>query len=177
MAGVGGVAAVGGTGTVVGTQIANKCHNESSLKRAQEAIDDYISYRNKIVELWQKIENMCHAISIKVKIFGAESILQYLWYIYLNFNPFTVDHKVIAKSLSAISKIIKIPVCLGLIAVVVVGTGGFFFNLYELVLSAIVIHKKQPHPAAVEIRTKAIVELNIEMEKLQTIRDSLERNV
>lgn len=178
VAATGGVVALGGTGTVVGTALANKCHNRSLLDRAQEAIDEYINYRNKLVEVWQKIESISHAISIKVKPFGVESILNYLWYVYLNFNPFTDNHKTIAKSLSAIASNItlKIPVCLGIITVVV-GSLGFFYNLFELVLSAKVIHKKEPHPAAVEIQKKVMVELNNEMEKLQILKDSLERKL
>ena len=177
VAGVGGVAALGGTGTVVGTAIANKCHNESLLKRAQQAIDDYKQYRDKIVEVWQKIESMCHAISIKVILFGTEPILNFLWHIFMNFNPSTNDHKTIAKSLLglATSKI-KITLCLGSVASSIASL-GLFYNVYEQVLSAKVIHKKEPHPAAVEIQNKAMVELNYEMERLQIIMVSWKRKV
>ena len=46
VAAIGGAIAVGGTGTVIGTQIANKCHNKSLLQRAQEALDEYMWYKD-----------------------------------------------------------------------------------------------------------------------------------
>ena len=173
MAGVGGAVALGGTGTVVGTQIANKCHNISLLKRAQEAIDEYSRYRNNIAKAWKKVENMCHTISIKVKSFGAEAILNIVWQTFISAKDSGIGVKEIAKKLADIRLTVSIPVCIALCAFVV-GTGACAYNVYELVISAKVIHKKEPHPAAVEIRNKAIVELDTEMEKLQTVKGSLE---
>ena len=173
MASVGGAVALGGTGTVVGTQIANKCHNSSLLKRAQQAIDEYSGYRDNVVEAWKKIENMCHAISIKVKLFGVESIMQFAWQIFLSAKDSNaINIKGIAKKLK--TSRIGIPVCLGLGALVV-GTGAVAYNLYELIISAIVIHKKEPHPAAVEIRNKAIADLDTEMAYFAKIETSLDK--
>ena len=178
VAGVGGAVAVAGTGTVVGTQIANKCHNESLLKRAQEAIDEYSRYRNNIAEAWKKVENMCHNISIKVKLFGFEAILNFAWQTFLSAKDCKgyISVEEIAKKLASITLrlTVSIPVCIGLCAVAA-GTGACAYNLYELVISAKVIHKKEPHPAAVEIRNKVIVELDNEMETLQTVKTSLDK--
>ena len=78
------------------------------------------------------------------------------------------------KSLGATNSSLNIPVCIGLAALVVVGAGACAFNIYELVVSAIVIHKHQPHPAAEEIRNKAIVDLDTEMEKFEELNKSLD---
>ena len=179
VAGVGGAVAVAGTGTVVGTQIANKCHNHSLLKRAQEAIDDYSRYRNNIVEAWKKVENMCHTISIKVKSFGVEAILNFAWQTFSSAKDRKgcISVKGIANKLASnipSRMMFNIPVCIGLCAVAA-GTGACAYNVYELVMSAKVIHNKEPHPAAVEIRNNVIVELDNEIEKLQTVKTSLDK--
>ena len=173
--GVGGVVAVGGTGTVVGTQIVNKCHNNSLLKRAQVAIDDYSTYRNSVAEAWKKIENMCHAISIEVKLFGVEAIMNFAWQIFLNAKEYIGDAKGILGKLKAMGEVfaIRIPVSI-VLATLAFGISLCGYNIFELVISAKVIHKKEPHPAAVEIRNKAIIELNTEVEKLQKVKTSLD---
>ena len=177
MASVGGAVALVGTGTVVGTRMAINFHDSSLLKRAQEAINEYSGYKNKIMEAWKKLENLCHNISIKVKSFDVKAILKIAWQAFLYAKDFIVEIGVIkiAKKLAAMA--IRLPninpVDIALCAVVV-GTGVCSYNIIELVRAAKVIHKKEPHPAAVEIRNKAIVELDTEMEKLQTVKESLE---
>ena len=157
MGAVGGAVAVGGTATVLGTQIANKCHNSSLLRRAEQAINEYSGYRNSVVEAWERMRNMCHAISIKVISFGVESIMQFAWQIFLNGDR--VDIIGTAERVEAITRarhlVVGIPVCLGLGALIV-GTGLCAYHLYELVISAKVIHKHAPHPAAVEIRNNVM---------------------
>ena len=175
MAGVGGAVAVGGTGTVVGTQIVNKCHNNSLLKRAQEAIDDYSTYRDNVAEAWKKIENMCHAISIKVKLFGVEAIMNFAWQIFYIPKEYIGDTTGILEKLKAMGAVFTISIPVSIVsAVLAAGTCLCGYNIFELIISAKVIHKKEPHPAAVEIRNKAIIELNTEVKKLEKVKTSLE---
>ena len=174
----GATAAVGGTVTVAGAQLVNKCHNEISITKAQEAIDNYNTSRNKIVEKWKKIESICEAISIKVDLFGAEAIIKHLWYIYLNVNSSTNDIKGIAKTLAANVANIVVPpcVCLGVL-VATLATGGLLNNICQILVSKEVVKEKKPHPAAVKIRENTIVTLEIEMEALEIMKESLKKKI
>ena len=180
MAAGGIVAGVGGAvaGTVAGTHIVHKYHTNSLLDRAQKAIDDYSTYKDNAAEAWKKIENMCYAISTKVKSFGVEVILNFVWQIFLNANlkECIGNAKGIAKKLAVIVKYltINIPLTIGGLTILAVGTCLCGYNLYEAITSAKVIHKKKSHPAAVEIRNKTIIELNTEVEKLEKVKTSLE---
>jgi len=177
VAAIGGTIAVGGTGTVVGTHIANVWHNESLQQKVQEAMDEYRGYRDDVVKAWKKVENMCHAISVKVNEY-VEAILKYVWQIYQFAKNCKDIGKIVKKMMSLGAPLVptilaNIPwFCIGLAAVV--GTGACAFNIYQLVMSAKVIHKDEPHPAAKKIRNKAIVDLDNEMKKFKELNKSLD---
>ena len=174
-AATGGAVGVAGTATVVGTEIVKKSLNNSLFERAQQAIDEYTKYREDLAESWEKIKTMCYNISIKCKGFGAEALCKLLWTLFkTGEKEGLLKVKFLRKSfeLSAVAY----PVCFAVIGAVIVGSAGAALNLYELVGSAKVIHKKEPHPAAVEIREKTIIEVQTEMQELTKLRDLLDES-
>ena len=118
---------------------------------------------------------MCYNISIKCKGFGAEALCKLLWTLFKTGKKEGLPNvKFLRKSfeLSAVAY----PVCFAVIGAVIVGSAGAALNLYELVGSAKVIHKKEPHPAAVEIREKTIIEVQKEIQELSKLRDLLDES-
>lgn len=173
VASVGGAIAVGGTSTVLATEFIKKCNNESSIERAQQAIDDYDTCRNEVVNAWETLKSMCQKISIKVKAFGVEAILQFIWKIYFFIKKQINPEDVINKIALLVANIpIKIT-GFALLTAAVIGSAGVILNIYELIISAVVIHKKEPHPAAEEIREK-VIQINQEIETLEKLKNDLD---
>ena len=178
-AATGGAVGVAGTATVVGTQIVKKSLNSGLFERAQQAIDEYTDYRKVLAESWKKIETMCYNISIKCKVFGAEAVCKLLWILFKGTYKTGKEEGLLSgaflvKAFELSAKLITCPVYSAAIgAAVIVGSAGVALNLYELVGSAKVVHKRKPHPAAVEIREKTIIEVQAEIQELTKLRDLL----
>jgi len=167
VAGVGGAVGLAGTGTVLGTQVVKKALSKGLLDRAQEEIDQHLRYKNKLVDIMKKIDKMCYEISIRCKVFGAEAVYKLAWTFFNNAKGF-ITIGMLKTAVEAI-KIASQPIWATIIAVGVVGTGAITLNLFELVNSAIVVHKNKPHPAAVEIRETTMVQLKEQLAKLKKI--------
>jgi len=173
MAGIGGTIAVAGTGTVIGTQVVKKCLNTTLLERAQAEIDQHYEYKDQLVKTIKKIETMCYKISIKCKVFGAEAVYTVAWRFFGKAKAKdSIDMKAVKTALG-FAQVAFQSVYGVIVAVGVVGTGAIALNLFELVNSAIVIHKKEPHPAAVEIRKVTIVQMEVNLTKLRKVYDLL----
>ncbi|XP_065920017.1 uncharacterized protein [Dysidea avara] len=176
-AATGGAVGAVGTATVVGTQIVKKSLNNGLFKRVQQAIDEYTDYRKGLAESWKKIETMCYNISVKCKVFGAEAVCKLLWTLFkTGKKEGLLDVKFLQKAFELSVKYFVNPLYSTAIGAVIVGSAAVALNLYELVGSAIVIHEKQPHPAAVEIREKTIIEVQTEIQEFTKLRDLLDKS-
>ena len=144
---------------------------QSLLKRAQEEIDQHVRYKNKLVEIMNKIDKICYEISIRCKDFGAEAVYNLAWR-FFNKVQDAANIEMLKTAISVVN-IASQPFWAAVLAVGVVGTGAITLNLFELVNSVKVVHKKEPHPAAVEIRETTIVQLREQLTKLNKIHDKL----
>ena len=154
--------------------IVKKSLNNGLFERAQQAIDEYTEYRKDLAESWEKIKTMCYNISIMRKVFGAEVVCKLLWTLFKTGKEeglLNVKFLRIAFELSV--KFVAYPVYPAAIGVVIVGSAAVAL---KLVGSAKVIHKKEPHPAAVEIREKTIIEVQKEIQELTKLRDLLDES-
>ena len=120
---------------------------------------------------------MCYNISIKCKVFGAEAVCKLLWTLFkTGKEKGLLNVKFLKEAFELSMKFVAYPVYSAAIGAVIVGSAAVALNLYELVGSAKVIHKKEPHPAAVEIREKTIIEVQTEIQELTKLRDLLDES-